>query len=414
LNIFGLLDTPAYYYGEKMSNDRYVKTEHVSLGGRFKESIGGIAFGVLLFFISFPLLFWNEGRAVKTAQALEEGAGAVISVTSDTVDRANEGKLIHLSGMVSTDERLSDPLFGVTSNGIRLIRQVSTYQWEEQTETKTEKKLGGGEERVTTYTYQKVWSPGRIDSSRFERPGGHENPGASSFTGQTFAAQNVTLGAFRLNDSQASSIGQERSLPVDRSALDEADWSVGQQFRVNNGRFETGNASAPQIGDIRVSFTVYDPETVSIVASQRGNSFTPYRASSGYDVNLLRSGSYTAEQMFDQAESENTLLTWLMRGGGLFMMWLGLTMIARPLVVVADIIPFVGNLVGMGANLFAFIIALPCALGTVAVAWIFYRPLIGIILVAAAVGIFVWGYRAAFKKKAAAVSMAPPPLPTGM
>ena len=45
------------------------------LGGAFK----GILTGIVLFILAIPLLFWNEGRAVRRAAALKQGAASVVS-----------------------------------------------------------------------------------------------------------------------------------------------------------------------------------------------------------------------------------------------------------------------------------------------------------------------------------------------
>ena len=42
---------------------------------RIVESIKSVLVGGAFFVLSFPVLFWNEGRAVRTAKSLEEGAG---------------------------------------------------------------------------------------------------------------------------------------------------------------------------------------------------------------------------------------------------------------------------------------------------------------------------------------------------
>ena len=105
---------------------------------RIGSSIKGILFGIIIFIVGFPLLFWNEGRAVRRAQTLAEGRGAVVSVASDKVDSANEGKLVHLTGMAQTDETLTDPEFKISAEkAIRLKRQVQMFQWVEHEETKT-------------------------------------------------------------------------------------------------------------------------------------------------------------------------------------------------------------------------------------------------------------------------------------
>ncbi len=65
--------------------DTFSVTSSKSWGGRLMESIKSVLVGFVFFIASFPLLFWNEGRAVQTAKSLKEGLGAVVSVASDAV-----------------------------------------------------------------------------------------------------------------------------------------------------------------------------------------------------------------------------------------------------------------------------------------------------------------------------------------
>lgn len=89
-------------------------------------------------------------------------------------------------------------------------------------------------------------------------------------------------------------------------------------------------------------------------------------------------------------------------------------MILRPLSVVADVLPFVGNLVEKGTRLIAFVAACLVSLVTIAMGWIFYRPLLGIGLLVVAVCLVVWLVMLGRKRKAAAPpppAAAPPPPP---
>ena len=103
--------------------------------------------------MAFPVLFWNEGRAVKRYESLEEGQGAVTSIPADTVDAVNDKKLVYLTAEATTKEILEDPEFGASANALKLIRDVEMYQWKESKKTKSKKKLGGGKRKTTTYTY---------------------------------------------------------------------------------------------------------------------------------------------------------------------------------------------------------------------------------------------------------------------
>ncbi|MBQ7694780.1 MAG: hypothetical protein IJT50_06615, partial [Lentisphaeria bacterium] len=172
------------------------------LGGAFK----GILTGIILFIVAIPLLFWNEGRAVRRAEVLEKGASQVISVKSDKILPANEGKLIHTSGMLVTNDTLSDTAFGISAKGIRLERKVEMYQWKERSSTKSEKQLGGSVKKTTVYTYEKGWSSSLIDSSNFKEAG-HNNPGAFPFESQEWYASDVKLGAFTLSKDLIRRVG---------------------------------------------------------------------------------------------------------------------------------------------------------------------------------------------------------------
>ena len=70
-------------------------------------------------------------------------------------------------------------------------------------------------------------------------------------------------------------------------------------------------------------------------------------------------------------------------------MFFGFSFIFKPLAVVADVLPLAGTIVGVGTGIFAFLLAAPLSLITISIAWIFYRPLIGIpLLLLAGVGPF--------------------------
>ncbi len=145
----------------------------------------GILFGVILFFGSFVLLTWNEGRAIKREKTLKIGSSLVVAVSPDEVLAANQGKLVHFSGTAVADGPVSDPLFGIVVDALKLRRDVEMYQWDQSEKTTTKEKVGGGEETTTTYSYAKKWSSSLIDSSLFKVPGGHENPKEMAVQGDT-------------------------------------------------------------------------------------------------------------------------------------------------------------------------------------------------------------------------------------
>jgi tetrahydromethanopterin S-methyltransferase subunit G len=371
-----------------MSQDSYTEVTHQSWGSRLSGSLKGIVVGFVLIAVAISALWWNEGRAIKRTRALEEGAGQVVNVTPDRVDATNESKLIHLSGRAMTQETLSDPDFGIQAQAIKLNRSVEMYQWQEQKNSETREKLGGGTETITTYSYSKGWSSSVINTSSFKKPEGHQNPGHMPYKHYNARAQRVTLGEFTLSPSLISEINQ--STPIALTGEEASTLRLPNNAQISDNEIYIGpNPGSPQIGDVRIYFSAVYPMEVSVVSLQRGNSFQPYVASNGNEVELLEYGVQSAEQMFQAAHDRNAFLTWAIRLGGFIGIFIGIRMLLGTLRVLAAVVPMIGRLVGGAIGLLAFILALVIALITIALAWIFYRPLLGIgLLVAAGAALF--------------------------
>lgn len=371
----------------KMS-DSFTEVTNESWFGRIGGAIKGVLVGLVLIVIALGLLFWNEGRSVKRYKTLKEGSGAVVSVKSDKVDSANEGKLIHMTGKADTDATLSDSVFGVSANALKLERVVEMYQWKETSKSESKKKVGGGKKTVTTYTYSKAWSKRAISSGSFKKPDGHQNPGSMPYESLEQVADNVTFGAFKLPLSLVSKINNFESLPVGPDMpLPEP---LKDTVKPNDGGFYIGESPAsPQVGDVRVKFKVVKPGEVSIVSKQVGNTFEPYQTKAGGAIALLEIGVFSADTMFKSAQKSNRVLTWILRLVGFVLMFIGFNMIFKPLSVIADVVPFIGSIVGVGTGIIAFLISLALSLLTIAIAWIYYRPVLGVSLLVIVVVLIV-------------------------
>ncbi|HPZ07878.1 MAG TPA: TMEM43 family protein [Candidatus Eremiobacteraeota bacterium] len=369
---------------------------------RLKNALGGIVFGIILLVVTVGCLFWNEGRAVKRAQDLAEGAGAVVSVQVDKRDTENEGKLVHMSGTATTEETLTDDTFRISSSQtIKLSREVEMYQWKENEDKKTEKKTGGGTTTTTTYTYKQVWSSYIIKSDSFHESG-HKNPASMPYKSESKSAHNVTLGAFTLSSSLIERISQFEVFPLNDSTMAKLPVNLQKQIKLNGNEYYMGtNPSDPQIGDLKIRFKIVKPCAISIISKQTNNTFTPYKTRTGGQIEEIRMGTMSAEEMFQKAKEENTILTWIIRVIGFIAIIIGIGFILKPIEVLADVIPFVGNIVGTGLAIITFLVAIPIWTITVAVAWIYYRPLIGIPLLVIALGGIVGVIYLVFMRKKA-------------
>ncbi len=410
------------YGARKM--DTHTEVTTTGWFSRIASSIKSVLLGLLLFAGAFPLLWWNEGRAVRVAESLDEGAGAVVGVAADAVETENDGELVHLSGLARTEDVLKDADFGVSETGLKLIRSVDMYQWTESVERNKKKKTGGKEETRTTYRYKRSWSSTPIDSSRFSDSQGHGNP-PMRYQEVTRLAPNVTVGAFTLPPELVSKISGAAIVPMDEAAHGKLTPTLQQRTRVHEGAFHyrptavdgTFNAAQPEVGDHRIRFSVLKAAEVSIVAKQTGSSLAAYQTKGGDDLLMLKMGRHAAEAMFESAIEQNETLTWGLRGGGWLLMLLGLGLVFRPLVVVADVVPLFGELLRIGAFFVALAISLPLTILTIAIAWLTARPLLGAALLVAFVGIITGLVLLIRKRKAkrTAVASADPQFlrPTG-
>lgn len=394
--------------------DEFTDVEYTGWGSKIMSSIGGVVIGVILFLVSFPVLFWNEGRAVHTAQDLAAGKGEVVSISPDKLDSGGEGKLVHVTGKADTKDELKDDKFGVQAIVIRLVREVEMFQWKEDQKKESKKKLGGGTETVTKTTYKKGWSADAISSEQFKYKKGHTNP-PMPYQSQTWTASKVNLGVYTLTPELVRQMRGEDKLPVNNDLLAGVPESLRDKLKVQDGYLyqaapkdsefvrekaatsdtsaggdyfedEADSSSSATLGDVRVQFKVLKPTTVSIVSRLHGNTFEPYKAPSGTSLDRLMMGDKSAAAMFEQMEAENTTMTWILRLVGFIMMAGGIALFFGPMVAIADVIPILGDILGAGIAIVAIGLALPLTLLTIALGWVTYRPLVGIPLMVLAVG----------------------------
>ncbi|PUA28798.1 MAG: hypothetical protein B0W54_10290 [Cellvibrio sp. 79] len=372
-------------------NDIFTEVTRTSWSNRIGKSIKGVATGILLVLVCIGLLFWNEGRAVKTHKALIESQGAVVSINAQEDAPQLNGKLVHISGQAASNEILADTLLPVTTEGLKLQRFVETYQWKETSHSEERKTLGGDTETVTTYQYEKVWSSELIKSSGFKNLAGHQNPGEWVYKTQIWTANQIDIGNYRLSNSHKNLIDNFQHLPVPEGI------QLTEDLKKLNGQLYAGkNPKKPAIGDQRIQFNFIPAQTYSAIGDLNNNEIHEHIASNGHVIVLLQAGSYTANAMFEKAKSDNVTLTWALRLVGSVLLIVAFSMILKPLSVLADVVPLAGNIVEIGTGLVSFLLGSIVALVTIGIAWIFYRPLLGLALLVIVGALVYWLKRKSF------------------
>lgn len=366
----------------------------------FFSSVVGALIGLALFVGSFPLHLWNERRAVKTERSLAEGQKTFVKADAAQLDRTQDGKLVYLSGEAKAAELLTDPATHLRVPALVLERHSEMYQWDESS------KKSGNNDR--TYTYDRRWKSGLENSSNFHDQTGHRNPDRYVFPSGSTTVPQAALGAFRVPAAILQKLDANMPWLPEQKQLAELPAEVRSRAQISDGQLFLGKSpAAPEIGDERVKFSIVPPGAISVLARQVGDSLAEHATSNGYTIALAEAGTVAPDVMFQHAFSANRVLTWVLRGLGTFLMFLGARLIIEPLTKITDWIPLFGGLIDAGATLASGLLAIVLSAVTVALSWFVVRPLLSIGLFAAA-GALLWFAK---RGRSSGVSSQPPPPP---
>lgn len=219
---------------------------------RLSETAGGTVVGIGLFFLSFYVLFTNEGRALQTTSSLNEGLSQVVSLEPfSSLDLQNNNRLVHLSAQLRTAQPLHDPNYRVVVQAVKLKRQVEMYQWVEYRESKDYQE-NGETKTETTYNYNTEWKSELVNSRNFDKEIGHQNPSAMAVESVTVVAPEVRVGPFSLSKGLVEQINNFQTL----SLRDFSAFNLDPFLSIDDDYFyHTQNPRRPEVGDVRVRFS---------------------------------------------------------------------------------------------------------------------------------------------------------------
>ena len=204
--------------------------------------------------------------------------------TAAEVDASNDRSLVLVRGVTSSPEPVSDPLFTATlppTNALALVRRVEMFQWVEKPA-----------EAAPGVRYEGAWVEGIVDSSRFQVPEGHANPGAfpAELGPREFPASEVRIGAY-LVVPKARVRSTVAPVPVGKTVF--RDTPATPRAAADPDR--------PEVGDLRISWLVVPHAEVTVVAAQRADK-VPAAARRGTDAPraalVPQEGGAIAEKLF--------------------------------------------------------------------------------------------------------------------
>ena len=205
-----------------------------------------------------------QKRAVTTARALEEGQSKItVPENIEVVFDENNGKLLLVTGPLSIEDPLEDPVYGISVRAVKLMKRVQMYQWfeiEDKRDIPAAIHEGDHDGHIMkTYSYDKDWFDVRIDSETFDNPMGHHNPETWTHNSSLKANARVKIGGFLLGKAVKQKFKDYIPFTSDERPDD-------RNIKMHAGLyFHSENVWQPEVGDVRVHFS-YAGKTGELVS----------------------------------------------------------------------------------------------------------------------------------------------------
>ena len=202
----------------------------------------------------------EKGQIDYRAQMMRHGGDVLDLGANGRPDADVQGYMVRVVGPLQVVESPLDTQFNQQTNQPVLIRHVQMFQWHQM-------KYGG------PVSYELDWEDKPIDSSHFDHPEGHSNPGSFPIESAQFDAGLVRVNDFVLSPALVHALTGSQPIAPDLRNLPS---NLAASFSLYDDHLVTSAVpSNPQVGDLRVSWDAVPVQTVTIVAKVDGNKLIP-------------------------------------------------------------------------------------------------------------------------------------------
>lgn len=396
-----------------------VEVTHSNWSDRIGKSVGSIIIGVVLFFGSFALLYWNEG-GVELSKIAKMAAD--IDATKDA--GTNDGKFVCINGEVSANEEIGDDMMFIPGKYLLVNRKVQVYAWTEREKSETKKDaVGGGETTTTYYYYEKQWVSKAENDSSFNQSEKHDYESKiGNRVDNTKAVdrvvedgskkvETVIMGKYTM-DTSSLTLPSAKDVDNLEGKVDLSKLSSSYRKEIKSKYVyirKSSGESGDNVGDEKVSYSVVKyPFQGCAFGKLDGTSLKTY------NIDVAMKNKDTLFRLFDtDRESaikimhfEFVFWLWLCRIGGFLAMFIGLMFIFGPISTVLDIVGVVGSVSRFLINIILFFVSLGLSIVTIIVSAIVHNLIVLIIVLAVIVGLIIF-FLVSQKKKGGAVPQQP-------
>lgn len=137
----------------------------------------------------------------------------------------------------------------------------------------------------------------------------------------TAAASDVTAKAIAAINGDTTLTAEQKAIAIDSVRRDSIAMATKTEpakvggytatyVHVGNGKLYFGlNEGAPEVGDVRITFTMTPPTKISLMGVVQGNTFANYTAKNGKKFSAVSNGVKTMDEMFASEHQANNM--WL-------------------------------------------------------------------------------------------------------
>lgn len=370
--------------------DKFTETSTQWYFSRIWSSFKGIIVWLLLFFVSFWVLYWNEWRV-----NMSKVAKKATEINAQTANMwEHNWKLVAVSWELKATNPIWDTYLKEWSY-LLVQRNVEVYSWKEKTSEKSEKNLWGSETTTTTYDYVKERQAFPDDSSRFKYPDGHKNLPKTIEDNRVVASD---MKIWNLSVVDSVSLPWIEKIPLSEDKVLLQSWMTLWNWYIYLPVDPTNTGWVVQIWDQRISYlAVNNPISNATVFGKLDwtEKISPYIWPK--DSKLYRAFIWTKDEAVTTLQYEHKVTSWMFRLAGFLMMWSGLTMLLAPITVILDVIPAIWKLGSWAISIVTFIIALILSAITILISMIIHNIWALIIVLWLAIWLIVYIFKKNWK-----------------
>ncbi|TAN02271.1 MAG: hypothetical protein EPN40_01465 [Rhodanobacteraceae bacterium] len=267
--------------------------------------------GAVFLLAGLVLLGFTEHADRLRAMGEDALGGFVLTGSAATPGPDADGKLVLAVGSPEVKSPARDEQFGVAVAAPALLRKVEMFQWNETN-------VGGQR------GYELDWFDHPIDSSAFNNPAGHANPGAFPISAARFDSPGVVVAGFKLDPALVHMIYGPEPIEPDLSRLPA---NMAATFQVHNGTLVTSvNPAHPQVGDLRVSWSQVAPGDLTVFARDHDETLEPAHDPAGDQIAQVLLGKLSLTDVLTDAP-QPPRFKWARRILAVLLAWAGVDLL---------------------------------------------------------------------------------------